>query len=107
MEAKMKELILLVKELTEAKKLKWTFVGNTANVLQAAVGHFSVRITYSGANVTFQLIDNNKAIAAHGVSRNNDAEFNLFALWQNAYRQTLGVDEKLDSVLEELKKLKP
>lgn len=106
MEAKLKEVILLVKELTEAKKLKWTFVGNTSNVLQSAVGHFNVRITYSGSNVTFQLLDNNKAIAAHGVSRINDTEFNLFALWQNAHRQTLGVEEKLNSVLEELRKLK-
>ncbi len=81
-------------------------VPNNQNVLQSTIGSFNVRLTYTGSNVAFQLIEHNKAIAAHGVAKNQDTEFKLFDLWQNAQRQILGIDEKLNSALDELNKLR-
>lgn len=107
MEPKLKEIIQLVKELTLSKKLEWSFIQpNNTNILQTKIGTFIVRLTFTGPNVSFQLIENNRAVAAHAVSRSQDTEFNLFGLWQTAQRQILGIDEKLNQALDELKKIK-
>lgn len=107
MEPKLKEIILLVKELTSSKELKWDFLQpNNQSILQASIGQFLVRLTFTGPNVSFQLIESNRVVTAHAVARNQDTEFDLFGLWQIAQRQTLGIDDKLNKALEELRKLK-
>ena len=104
MEPQLKEIVNTVIELTETKSLDWKAMPSNINVLYVNLDNVQIRITNSGANIAFNVYEDDKSVAGFAEARTVSSK--LVTLFAKAKRQMLGTDEKLDNALSKLKKLK-